>query len=684
MQKLTLDTEYFKKLIKEISKEYKYQISKEFIDEVINLKFIPSFLTSFKVKTGNKNREVVVENIKDKIVEKALLEYIYPQFENCLNENNYAFVKNRSIFDAINKAFFYVQNLDAYYLKVDIKDFFENINHNTLTKMLLNKLDERIVYLIMLFFKNRKIFDLEYHFHNQGVHQGGVLSPFLSNIYLTPFDNFLQKNAKFVRFADDIIIFTKNPEKLLYKIKKYLNFFNLTLNEEKTSITTKSFVFLNIRFRKDSFYLENERFNKLISKLSKLNFLDALTVNNFLNSVSSYYDKVMNQKQKDILKNEFLKFLARAYIKEKFNYEEFNVSVLEISKKDIKKAIEEYKIKNLNKRVDNILNKQLNIYANLKSKSVVFVTKKGSSVGVSKNKVVIKYLGKVEKSFPLSLVEKILILNSHISISSNLILKANEKGINIEFIKNSTPYATINTFNSKIFEISFKQLNILSSSREEIAKEFLRGKLKNQLNYLKYLSKYHKHLKRYFKTLEELIKKLKLQKDIKDLFVIEANFANIYWQCIREVVDVEFEKRVTKGAVDVFNSSLNYAYAILYNTIQNALLKANLNIYISFLHSFQDNKPTLVYDLIEEFRAFVVDRTIVSMFNRNEPIEINNGILTLDSRKLIAKNIFEKLNSFTFYKGEKVKIENIIQQQAYLLRKFVEGKEKYKAFIGRY
>jgi len=89
--------------------------------------------------------------------------------------------------------------------------------------------------------------------------------------------------------------------------------------------------------------------------------------------------------------------------------------------------------------------------------------------------------------------------------------------------------------------------------------------------------------------------------------------------------------------------------------------------------------------MIEEFRTFIVDRTIISMINKDEPIKLgNDGLLTKSSRQLISKNIKEKLGSYTMWKKQSNKIENIIQTQAYNLKSTIEDTKKYKAFIGKY
>ena len=164
---------------------------------------------------------------------------------------------------------------------------------------------------------------------------------------------------------------------------------------------------------------------------------------------------------------------------------------------------------------------------------------------------------------------------------------------------------------------------------------------------------------------------------------IEGSSANAYWQAVGKIIQRDF-KRITKGAKDKINSALNYGYGILYGRVQYSLIKAGLNIYVSYLHSLSE-KPTLVYDLIEEFRTFIVDREIIAMINRNEKIKLNDdGYLDNETKKNIAKNIFERLATYTKYRDKQMKIENIILSQAYALKNAIVNNETYKPFIGKY
>ena len=173
---------------------------------------------------------------------------------------------------------------------------------------------------------------------------------------------------------------------------------------------------------------------------------------------------------------------------------------------------------------------------------------------------------------------------------------------------------------------------------------------------------------------------------INELMGYEGSISTLYWDSLKLILDIPFEKRITQGAKDIVNSSLNYGYAILYGKVQHSLVHAGLSLNISFLHSLDTKKPTLTFDMIEEFRTFIVDRTIISMLNKDEPIKLgNDGLLTKSSRQLIAKNIKEKLGSYTMWKKQSIKVENIIMTQCYSLAKVINGEtKKYKAFIGKY
>ena len=654
------------------------------IEKEIKNNYTPSPLFTFKLG----KRDLSIAKEKDKKIQRLLSEYLYEIFKDCFSEYSFAFIKEKNILDAVNLAFKLKKEF-KYVIRTDIKNFFDSIDHSILERILLDYLDFKIVKLIMLFFKNRKFYFNEYKKNEIGIHQGDVISPILSNIYLIRLDKFLEKHVKFVRFADDIVIFTNNPEFLRY-FKMALSKFKLRLNEEKTYVTDKSFVFLNIRIKDNEFLLDNEKFQELISKIKNLNSIDS--INNFLLSIHSYYIKVLSLKQLEILKKEFVEKLSKNLAYKRKN----NIFR---NKKEIENFLNNLRLEYLNINFNEIIKKVYDKLEIIASKEVEKILNRAHkkeiinnfkilhindyvSLGISKNRITIKKYGKIINSYPVLQIKSIFIESKGVNISSNLIKKCINLNIPIYFLQQNFPYAVI--YSDKDFTTTIYQAKIINTSKQiELAKAFVKAKIKNQINYIKYLNKHHKKCNESIKKMEEVFKKFNNSYLIKEFLGFEGSIANIYWECISKILEIDF-KRIKQGASDTINSSLNYGYAILYSIIQKSLIEANLNIYISFLHSYENNKPSLVFDVIEEFRTYVVDRTIISMLNKNEPLKIENGLLTKSSKELIIKNIYEKLYSFVSYKKEKVLMINVIKHQINNLKKSIIEDTKYRGFIGRY
>ena len=96
---------------------------------------------------------------------------------------------------------------------------------------------------------------------------------------------------------------------------------------------------------------------------------------------------------------------------------------------------------------------------------------------------------------------------------------------------------------------------------------------------------------------------------------IEGRVSVHYWQALRDthLLPSTFTNREGRGAQEITNAALNYAYAILQSYVHSALANAGLELYAGFCMSIDLAKPSLALDLMEEYRAWVVDRTIIKM-----------------------------------------------------------------------
>ena len=646
-----------------------------------------------------------------------------PYFDKIFSNKSYAYRPNKSIIKAINRVWGYINEKNHIIIKTDIDNFFETIDHDKLLKILSSHIeDKRIVRLISLFLQVGGFKRLDYSEHIEGVHQGDILSPLLSNIYLDKMDKFLdRKNIEFIRYADDFVLFfkkNKHAKNSLFELKEFLKELNLTLEEKKTHIVniTEGFTFLGVRFEGKNRYVENERLQKSISKIinlskDKSNFYTFIKkLNSYLFALKNHYLKIItkNSSQHKLLKDALLQTISHKIylskssksIKTKKEFRillqkiEFGILFEEEEIKDkielsIAKGYELYLSNKSYKDSKSKIDKKKNLYAKkFANDTTLHIFSPGLHLGVSKNKFTLKEYGRVKKSFPLDKVRRIIVEGKGVSLSSDVIKRCAKNSITIDFIdRDAISYASLITHKASITQTIHKQALMLGTPKQlQIASAFIKSKAKNQLNYLKYLNKYHKLLTTKIDLIQKCIPKIKKAKTISELMGIEGSISATYWSALKLVIEVPFEKRETQGAKDIVNSSLNYGYAILYGKVQHYLVYAGLSLNISFLHSLDGEKPTLAFDLIEEFRTFVVDRTIISMINRSKSIKLDSkGFLTKESRKIISKNIKEKLGSYTMYKKESRKVENLIKDQAYKLYKVVIGeKEKYKPFIGKF
>jgi len=98
-------------------------------------------------------------------------------------------------------------------------------------------------------------------------------------------------------------------------------------------------------------------------------------------------------------------------------------------------------------------------------------------------------------------------------------------------------------------------------------------------------------------------------------------------------------------------------------------------------------RVSLVYDLVEEFRQTVVDRTVFGLLNKGVEFKVgDDGLLVEKTRKLLAEKVLERLNEGEErYEGKRHKLRTIIQSQARHIATFVRGERPaYKPFVARW
>ena len=131
---------------------------------------------------------------------------------------------------------------------------------------------------------------------------------------------------------------------------------------------------------------------------------------------------------------------------------------------------------------------------------------------------------------------------------------------------------------------------------------------------------------------------------------------------------------------------MNYGYGILYSQVQRAIVLAGLDPFGGYIHVDRPGKPSLVLDLVEEFRAPVVDRTILGLVNKGVKIEQDErGFLCDKTRRFLAEKIIARLESNERYEKKRHPLRTIIQKQARHLATFVRReRDAYDPFVANW
>jgi CRISPR-associated endonuclease Cas1/group II intron reverse transcriptase/maturase len=687
--------------------------------------FIPDPMKGFEIpKSNGEMRQLAQASITSKVVQKIIAEALLDAVK--FNNKSYAFRKGKGVLKAINRTKDFLKRY-SYIAKADVDDFFDSINQKKLL-IILQKIieDKKIIMLISLFLKNGMMKQNEWLDKSQGIYQGDVLSPVLSNLYLHSFDQALEaKGIDFVRFADDMVFFGKTPKEAKRNLAiatAYLNALDLNFGEDKSYLASlhDGFEFLGLRFKDKTIQMDNKRFQKKLSTLSqktkKKNLDKSITfINEYLVGIRLYYFKVLSDKHQLILIAEHIdeilvKKIALAKKSKEINKKSKFIQIL-VALEDLEHSTKEEKLKHANslvarayesiamaKPLENAEKKMAKkkssfLQEQIKSSEII-LNRFGLYISMSKGKIVVKEYGKVIQTSPVNWVTRIIVMTKGVSISSNLILECSKRKIDIDFIEKSRPYAQITYYENISNELHLKQIDIKNSKKGlKIAKAIIKAKMKNQINLIKYYSRYReredeesfKLLEKTIEQMEGIFQKIKNAKDVPMLMGYEGSLSVLYWKSFGILIEQKDFKRETFNAPDAINQSLNYGYAFIYHRVQSALLKTGVNIYHSFLHSPQANKPTLVFDMVEPFRQLVVDREIISILNHGTKLTSNKGRLTKKSIKVITENVQERLATPTKWRKGKYKLMTIIDEQALEMAHVIKGvKSNFKGFVGRF
>lgn len=323
----------------------------------------------------------------------------------------------------------------------------------------------------------------------------------------------------------------------------------------------------------------------------------------------------------------------------------------------------------------------------------LIINEYGAFVGKKANRFEVKRDDTVDE-FPADDVEQIVIAKAS-SISSGAVKLAMEKNIDIVFLgKFGMPAGRI--YPCKLGGTTLTRRIQLEASADErgfgVSSKLVQAKIRNQAYFLKSLGKTRGGIPVFSNTADEMLSSSSsidaIDGNLKDkrdtIFGIEGSAAAKYFECLQTILP--FNGREHK-AEDPVNALLNYGYGILYSEVERACILAGLDPYLGFLHADRYGKPSMVLDMIEEFRAPIVDRAVVTLYTQKQldiaaDFEVINEEFRISQqgRRKIIDAVMSRLSAEITFEGCKTTFQDIILKQCRSIVSSLLEQKEFKAF----
>ena len=306
----------------------------------------------------------------------------------------------------------------------------------------------------------------------------------------------------------------------------------------------------------------------------------------------------------------------------------------------------------------------------------------GTFLGLDSHRLAVRQKDDVQY-YPLNRLCTVSIAKRGVSFSSDLVESLSARGVKLFFLDfRGVPHsAIVGQSQHGVVAVRMAQMTFCQNGALPLARKIVAAKIKNQRAVLNHLDKYHRHPSLRFAADELLHNASEAQhaKDIETLLGFEGASANMYFQSLRQgqLFSSSFNKREGRGSQEINNSMLNLGYAVLSSYILNAIVNAGLEPYLGIMHATRPGKMALVLDLMEEYRAWVVDRAVIKLRSRSE----GKRTLDMDLKKDLIAEIQKTCAKKYLYRRKKHKLEHIIQRQVYRLCGHFYGEKTYKPYL---
>ncbi len=291
---------------------------------------------------------------------------------------------------------------------------------------------------------------------------------------------------------------------------------------------------------------------------------------------------------------------------------------------------------------------------------LLYVNESGAVIGVEANKCTVQYKDGMKKMIPIESLEGITIMGRS-QMTTQCAEECMVRGIPVAyFSKGGRYFGRLMSTGHINVERQRRQSELYDTEFSlQLSKNIINAKIKNQSVVLKRYEKSKGLLLNEEQKMMDICRNKVLRCErIEESIGFEGQAARYYFQGLSKCIDDPFKfQGRSRPPLDEFNSMISLGYSILMNEVYCKIEMKGLNPYFGFLHRDAEKHPTLASDMMEEWRAVIVDATAMSMINGHEihkehfisDLEEPGYYLTKDGLKLYLNKLEKKFQTSVRY-----------------------------------
>lgn len=515
-------------------------------------------------KSGDR-RLIGIPTVQDRVVQRFLLQTIYPHLEETFSDSCFAYRPGLSIYQAVDRVMSFYQRQPTWVVKADIQQFFDHLSWPILLAQLEQLgLNATTVSLLEQQLKAGIVIHGQRQFLNKGVLQGSSLSGALANLYLNGFDHTCREyGIPLVRYGDDCVVVSQSwvqAHRALNLMDDLLRNLALSLHPDKTRIIppTEGFTFLGHQFANGQVQAPPRALLPAAAK----------------------------------------------------------------PRQPPRGPVGPPKVCSIVKTRRQRRPSDLDIYWS-EPMTTLYVTDQGAYVRVKYKQFQVFHEQALKISVPVNQVSHVVLFGC-CNLSHGAVSLALQRRIPVLYLASKgryfgrlateghaqIDYLTQQVLHAQDLTFPYRQAQAIILAKLHNSRVVLQRMQRKRPTDLAAAA---------IQALPALMQQVAQADSIESLLGYEGQGANLYFRAYASLLKgkFEFEKRTRRPPTDPVNSLLSLGYTLLSQNLHSMVETVGLHTHFGNLHKPQKNRPSLVCDLVEEFRAPVVDSLVAYLINTN-------------------------------------------------------------------